>query len=180
MNTTYSFQELCLPVYEELVIYTTKKTKNQTLAQDIVQDVMMRAWKAWDNWEPAGEPYTYARAWLYHITNNAFKTSYTKNRTIRSVIESSQANDVQQSIHPEHEVISMEIGDEVQEALDRIRPEWAEVCRVVYIEGKSEEEASEELKIPRGSVRSRMARGRLALARILGPIAQQRFGLALN
>ena len=53
---SYNFEKLCLPCYSELVAYATKRTKNKTKAEDIVQESVTRALGAWDRWEPHGDP----------------------------------------------------------------------------------------------------------------------------
>lgn len=80
--------------------------------------------------------------------------------------------------HPYYRVDTL--GDEVREALDRIKPEWADVVKLVYIDGVEANEVAALLGLARGTVRSRMARGRLALARILSPYARQRFGFKVK
>jgi RNA polymerase sigma-70 factor (ECF subfamily) len=177
---SYSFEELCLPCYPELVAYATKRTQNKAAAEDIVQESVLRAFTAWDKWEPRGNPAVWARAWMFTIVSNLFSIYYKRNkRHTKAVTQESKAlidrlygNDVEE--HPYQRIQT--IGDEVRDALDRIKPEWAAVIRLVYIEGVQADEAARILNLAPGTVRSQMARGRLALARILAPYAKQRFG----
>lgn len=206
----YNFDELCLPCYDELVAFATKRTRNEQKARDLVQDAYVRAVRAWDRWEPDGDPAVYARAWMYRIVNGVFINDYQREKqyarltgnvvggyrpgakyqdgsnksvvfggqTLGRTAESVQvAGELHQDLECNHPYLQPDsIGDEVREALDRIRPEWAEVVRRIYIEGKGETVVMAELGLARGTVRSRMARGRMALARILGPVVKQRFG----
>lgn len=180
----YSFENLCVPCYKELVAFITKRTNCKAQAEDIVQEAMTRAFSAWSRWEPQGDPAVHARAWLYRIVSNTFALQYQRNKAFqrittvdgRSVHSELYQDEV--THHPYTEVDT--IGDEVREALDRIRPEWAAVVRLVYIEGIPAHDVAKILKIAPGTVRSRMARGRLALARILSPFARQRFGVSVK
>lgn len=185
MQNEYSFEDLCLPCYDELLAYATKRTKgNQQKALDVVQDSYVRAMKAWDRWIPQGDPVIWARAWMYKIVGNTFKLRYTREKKFRMICDAGTAtatqvaNELFQDLEPTHVYAKpmTSLGDEVREALDRIKPEQADVIRLIYVEGMMEQEAAAELGIPYGTARSRHARGRMALARILAPIAKQRFG----
>lgn len=204
-TNTHDFDVLCAPWRDELVVYVTKRTRDRHKAEDIVQDSLVRAMRGWDTWVPQGDPVIYARAWLYRIVSNTFKMAYTRERMVNNLtnyggnsawrdkdrdadrpgfkppgLTQSQAQiagELHQSlecVHPYMQVNSL--GDEVREALDRINQDYAEVVRRVYIDGTSETVVARELGLAPGTVRSRMARGRMALARILAPLARQRFG----
>lgn len=195
---SYDFEKLCLPCYPELIAYATKRTRNKASAEDIVQEAVARALSAWERWEPIGEPVKYARAHMFRIVSNVFATQYQRDKTFNRITGAVPVDDVQrgsgghpyataevgmvtaelhQSVTNEHPYLqSDELGDEVRDALERIRPEWADVVKLVYIEGTPAHEVAVILNLAPGTVRSRMARGRLALARILSPYARQRFG----
>jgi RNA polymerase sigma-70 factor (ECF subfamily) len=177
----YDFKKLCLPCYDELLAFAYKRTRNLAEAEDIVQDSMVRALKAWKRWEPqTGDAELQARAWMYRIVNGTFINQYHRVKNFNRIVDenSRQVSEAcYQDDHFSHPYLdSQELGDEVREALERITPEWADVVRLVYLEGHTAPEVAEILDLPPGTVRSRMARGRLALARILAPVARQRFG----
>lgn len=182
----YNFEELCLPCYPELLSYAQRRTKSRAKAEDIVQESVVRALQAWDRWEPMGEPVVWARAWMFRIVSNVFSMQYQREKTLTRITgEDGSSRAVAAELHQsdacEHPYNNVNtLGDEVREALERIHPEWAEIVRLVYIEGIHESEVAKMLSIPRGTVRSRMARGRLALARILSPYARQRWGYAVE
>ncbi len=187
---SYDFQELCIPCYPELLAYAAKRTKNRSKAEDIVQEAVLRALDAWERWEPQGEPTIWARAWMFRIVHNVFALQYQRDKTFARITGTSRdpekgpspevgmvAAELHQNVTSEHPYYQSDaIGDEVLEALGRIKPEWAEVVQLVYIDGVPANEVAQKLNLAQGTVRSRMARGRLALARILSPFAKQRFG----
>lgn len=199
----YSFEQLCLPCYPELVAYAQKRTRCKSTAEDIVQESVVRALNAWDRWTPTGDPEVYARAWMFRIVANTFATQFvrTKNHNLytgrtwqddndkgenhMARIHNTAAMQVIDALYQEPvtmhpALIFDEVSDEVQDALGRIHPEWAEVVRLVYMDGVPAQEAAKILGIAPGTVRSRMARGRLALARILSPLARARYGFTVK
>lgn len=200
----HDFNKLCLPCYDELVAFTKRRTMSLAKAEDVVQDSYVRAWNAWSRWVPQGDPVIWARAWMYRIVTNVFKMEYVRDKKYDSFVghwmrpqvdpdERDQsgirytdchlavtdqvASALHQGLDSTHPYYEMNgLGDEVREALERINQEWALVVQMVYIDCISETEVAKILDLPPGTVRSRMARGRLALARILSPYARQRFG----
>lgn len=192
----YDFNTLILPYYDELIAFTLKKTKNRQKAEDIVQTALLKALVAWDRWVPVGEPVIWARAWIYRIVTTTFIKVYNKEKTFARIVTpkvatsgpgvnihaSNQVGHVIEELYQNGAVTNHpyaapdSIGDEVREALSRIRPEWAQIIQMVYVDNIPAHEVADKLGLAHGTVRSRMARGRLALARILSPIAKQRFG----
>lgn len=176
----HSFEKLCLPHYQELIAFALKRTKNKAEAEDVVQAAVVCALRAWDRWEPQGDPVVQARAWMFRIVSGTFIKRYHHNKVFNRITDAC-AHEVHENLHQsetsEHPYFEVDtIGDEVHEALDRIKPEWSVIINLVYIEGVPASQVAKLLKIAPGTVRSRMARGRLALARILSPYAKQRFG----
>ena len=182
----YDFEKLCLPCYQELVAYATKRTRNKTQAEDIVQESYAKALSAWERWEPQGDVKTYARAWMFRIVSNLFALQYQRDKVFtRITSEPAECGMIAGELHQkpvtEHVYQHVDtLGDEVREAMERIKPEWADVVKLVYVEGVPAHDVAKILKIAPGTVRSRMARGRLALARILSPYARQRFGFKVK
>lgn len=73
----HSFVELCVPVRPELLKFALHLNKySQAQADDLVQDVFIRAMRSWATWSPESpgredvDPSIYARAWLFQIVAN--------------------------------------------------------------------------------------------------------------
>ena len=67
---------------------------------------------------------------------------------------------------------------DVQEALRTLPPEQRRVLVLHHMAGRSVEDVAEEVGVPIGTVKSRLSRGRAALAAALGPAYGQRVGAA--
>jgi RNA polymerase sigma-70 factor (ECF subfamily) len=63
------------------------------------------------------------------------------------------------------------VGDEraalVRDALDELDPRYREVLTLVYVEGLKVDQAAGLLRVPEGTVKTRLMRGRQALRRAL-------------
>lgn len=188
MSNARSFEELCLGNYKELVGFAFKLTRNQTAAEDIVHDSVVRALKAWDRWEPQGDnEEIQARAWMFQIIRNTFASYYQGVKRTTTALKASEDLALvafnADTVHTSGSqycvpvpAASDEISEDLQDALDRIKPDWAAVIKLTLIDGLTQEKAAEHLGISFGTVRSRTARALAALARILGPSAKQRWG----
>ncbi len=181
---SYNFDELCTPYYNELLIYATKLTKSKHKAQDVVQDAMVRALKAWKTWEPTPglSVEASARGWLYRIVTNLFKTEFSSSKNHARILGMdvdyqhglipTSLVQIKQELHqatvdnqPDHDYDRL-IND-VHWGLSKLKPDLADVVRMVYLEERTEQDVAKQLGIPCGTVRSRMARGRAAMARVL-------------
>lgn len=135
---------------------------NRDLADDLAQEAMMRAWAARDSFEPG----TNFRAWIFMILRNHFYTTIRKNSRMTSWDpEAAERLLVQEPAQPH--AIHM---TDVEKALQQLPAEQREMLLLVGAGGASYEEAAEIAGCALGTVKSRLARGRTALAAIInGP-----------
>jgi RNA polymerase sigma-70 factor (ECF subfamily) len=129
------------------------------LADDLAQDAMMRGWAARHSFTPG----TNFRAWMFMILRNQFYTTIRKNKRMTSwdpevaerVLVEAPAQ--QSAIH---------VAD-VAKALQLLPAEQREVLLLVGANGVSYEEAAEIIGCAIGTIKSRLARGRKALALLI-------------
>lgn len=135
---------------------------NRELADDLAQDAMMRAWGAQDSFTPG----TNFRAWIFMILRNQFYTTMRKNSRMTSW-DPEAAERLLVEAAPQQHHIHM---SDVEKALQKLSPEQREVLLIVGAGGASYEEAAEITGCAIGTVKSRLARGRVALAALInGP-----------
>lgn len=129
------------------------------LADDLVQDTLLKAWSNAEKFEPG----TSLRAWLFTILRNTFYSSLRKIR--REVQDSDGAHAATLSVKPAHDGrLAMQ---EFQRAFDKLSPEHREVLILVGASGFSCEEAAEMMGVAIGTVKSRASRARKRLAELL-------------
>lgn len=135
---------------------------NRDLADDLAQEAIVRAWAARKSFEPG----TNFRAWMFMILRNQFYTTLRKNSRIVDwdpqvaertlVAEASQEDRVN--------------VQDVAAALQKLPAEQREVLMLVGANGVSYEEAAVIMGCAVGTIKSRLARGRTALAALIsGP-----------
>ena len=135
-------------------------TRNAAIADDMVQDTVVKAWTNIDKFE-AG---TNLRAWLFTILRNTYYSDRRKSRRevadVDGVITDSIA---EKPAHDGH----MQMAD-FHRALDQLSDEQREALLLVGASGFSYEEAAEMCGVAVGTIKSRINRARKQLAELMG------------
>ena len=135
-------------------------TRDATLADDIVQDTIVKAWTNFDSYKPG----TKLRAWLFTILRNALYSHHRKySREIEDVDGEHAAR---LAVQPNHDTKLM-LNDVIR-AFDTLSVEQREAIWLIAASGFSYEEAAEMCGVSLGTIKSRMNRGRGALAAHFG------------
>ncbi len=161
MSDTFSDDLIAsLPVLRRFALSLCKRGD---LADDLVQITAERAFKSRESYDPA----TRLDAWLFRILRNAWIDMTRRQKT--------QGSQIDVVDNPElisidgRDVVESKISlNETEEALTNLPDDQRAVLLLVCVEGLSYAEAADTLDVPKGTVMSRLARGRVALAKQLG------------
>lgn len=138
-----------------------KVVRDEDLAQDILQESFIKIWKKADTYDASkAKLFT----WLFRITRN---TAIDKLRSVSNKSDKEVQIDVSDVYNLGVSGIRPEFMD-VQENLDKIEPKYKIVLEALFFEGMTQQEASEELDIPLGTVKSRLKIGLRELGKIYG------------
>lgn len=131
-------------------------------ADDLAQETLTKAWAARNSFQPG----TNLKAWLFMIARNQFYSE--KRRAWRNVAWDQDLADAR-LIAPANQGFQVDLTD-LRRALTKITPEQREALTLVGAGGLSYEEAAVVCGCAIGTVKSRVARARQALGRMLdGP-----------
>jgi RNA polymerase sigma-70 factor (ECF subfamily) len=110
------------------------------------------------------QPGTNLRAWLFTILHNQHVNDVRRRVRDGNDVELTEATQltVQSNAIP-----SLELRD-LEAAIGKLPPEQRQVILLVGLEGMAYEEVAKVLKIPIGTVRSRLSRGRDQLRLLMG------------
>src|SRR5438046_6298810 len=163
-----SFEREALVHLDVLYRVGLRLTGNPADADDLVQETMLKAYRAWDQYEKG----TNARAWLLTILRHAFINEY-RRRTrhpetvdVDTIEPYSVFGDVQDD-DPQGTVSDRIVDDEVLRAIDQLPEQFRETVVLSDVEGLSYEEIARILEVPVGTVKSRLFRARRLLQRKL-------------
>jgi RNA polymerase sigma-70 factor (ECF subfamily) len=132
-------------------------------ADDIVQIAVERALMRIDQFQVG----TKLEAWLFSIVRNAW-IDEARARTRRSKTFVAPEAGERVGTDGEAEMYAKLEANDVWAAMRELPDEQREAIALVCIEGLAYREAADALGVPIGTVTSRLARGREALAKILG------------
>lgn len=140
--------------------FAMKLCKNAADAEDLVQTTIVKALSNREKFQDDTKPFS----WLSRIMYNTFVAGY--NRKTR----------YETQYNPEPALMSAPcdstqetelFANEVAQAMKHISPQYKEILILVCAYELSYEEVSETLKIPLGTVRSRLSRAREKLMEVL-------------
>lgn len=133
--------------------------RNGTLADDLVQETVMKAWKSIGKFEVG----TNMRAWLFTILRNTYYTSYTKSR--REVADVDGVLSGKLAVKPEHDG-KLAYNDFLQ-AFEKLPDDQREALTLVGASGFAYHEAAEMCGVATGTMKSRVNRARQKLVELL-------------
>jgi len=173
------FQEEALPHLDAVYRFAIRLAAgNADLAEDVVQDTFVRAYKSWHTYTPG----TNCRSWLFTICRTTF-LQHRQRSARRGVAASDAFTDGQiddahgaEAIGPSppkrpDEELFGEIDPLVTRAIDALPDVFREAVVASDLHGFSYEEIGELLGVPIGTVRSRLHRGRRMLQEQLSEYA---------
>ncbi|WP_419212325.1 RNA polymerase sigma factor [Maribacter sp. X9] len=148
---------------DTLLGVANKVVRDPELAQDVVQESFVKIWKKADSYDPKkAKLFT----WLFRITRN---TAIDKLRSVNTKSDKEIQIDVSNVYNLGVDSIRPELMD-VREHLDKIEEKYQIVLEALFFQGMTQQEASEELDIPLGTIKSRLKIGLRELGKIYGPV----------
>lgn len=152
---------------DKLRKFALRLTKNAHNAEDLLQSTMLRALEKKEYFQNE----TNLFSWTSKIMFNLFVSGYRQKKRFETQYDPAPYID-QMSIGPSQEAHVDLIT--VNEGMKRLNHEHREILLLVCVKGMSYEEASDTLKIPVGTIRSRLSRARDHLQDILAPVPSYR------
>jgi RNA polymerase sigma-70 factor, ECF subfamily len=175
------FKADALPLLDSLYAGALRMTRNPADAEDLVQETMLRAYRAFDRFEEG----TNLKAWLFRILTNAYINVYRKRQREPQQISSEEVedfdlyrelklHDAQYDETPERVVLDSLVDSDILQAIEDLPEQFRLAVMLSDIEGFSYAEMAEIMDVPMGTVMSRLHRGRKALQKRLWDIARDR------
>jgi RNA polymerase sigma-70 factor, ECF subfamily len=157
-----TFEELALPLFEQLYNFARWLAKDASEAEDLVQETYAKALRAFSGFQLGAN----FRAWMFRILRNTFLTSRTG---LKSAPVSDDEVETIASDAPNPETVLLDRADRemVRRALTELPVPFREILLLCEVEEMSYEEIAQVLDIPIGTVMSRLYRARKALCALM-------------
>lgn len=163
------FEAVVLPHLDAAFNLARWLLRNRTDAEDVTQDVMLRAFRAFGAYR-AGN----ARAWLLQIVRNTCFTWLRQNRMAAEFVEFDETTMPQESENPETLAMAGSDREQLTRALESLPESFREILVLRELEGCSYKEIAEITSRPIGTVMSSLARARLQLRNSLSqPLSKE-------
>jgi len=174
------FKELIAPHLHSLYSTALRMTHNQNDAEDLVQDTLYKAFRAFDQYQRN----TNFRAWAFRILINTYITAY--RRAIRQpqkvsydeleefYLYNKLDKDFQLQEMAKEDFLETFFDDDVKEALENLPYQFRLVTLLCDVEGFSYNEIANIIDAPLGTVMSRLYRGRKLFQRQLWTYAKHK------
>lgn len=143
--------------------------------EDVAQEAFIKAYRALPNFRGESAFYT----WLYRIAINTAKNHLVAQgrrapTSTETEVEDAENFDDADGLRdvntPDAVMMSRQVGDAVNRAIDRLPEDLRTAIVLRELEGLSYEEIAESMNCPIGTVRSRIFRAREAIANELRPL----------
>ena len=164
--TKVPFEQLALPLLPSLLSHATWLTRNASEAEDLTQETLSKALRAFDSFAEG----TNFKAWIFRILHNTFLTSRTALAASRTTYLEDQP-ELEESLSagptPEQTLIQLNNAATVQVALAELPIPLREILLLSDVQELKYREIAIILDVPIGTVMSRISRARTALRSLL-------------
>ncbi len=162
--TTESIRNEMAALLPRLRRFAVSLTANRADADDLVQDTVERALRSLHQWQPG----TRLDSWMFRIAQNLW-IDQRRARRVREVIVDDPEEAASVAVDGVRAAESKLAFADMLRAFAELPEEQRVVTALVLVDGMSYREAADVLKVPIGTVTSRLARARTTLAaRVLG------------
>jgi RNA polymerase sigma-70 factor (ECF subfamily) len=120
----------------EILRYLTHRLRDPDLAEDLTQQVFLKAWQAVPRYQQRGVPF---KAWLYRMAHNQMIDYFRARRPTTDL----EGVDVPEAPVAEERLLRQELLDRLQEALERPSDDHREVLVLRFLMEKSTAEIGE-------------------------------------
>src|SRR5437763_11234841 len=161
-----AFENTVIPHLDAAFNYARWLTKSHAEAEDVVQDACVRAMRFFASLRDDD-----ARAWLFAIVRNTWYSRVSRRSSITEATTFDNAQDEKpdEALDPEEQLLQQQAVARVHAALARLPTDFREIIVLREIEGLSYKEIAVVVRVPIGTVMSRLARARERLLTMLKP-----------
>lgn len=178
---TRDFEDYCLPHQRALLAAAMRLTRQRDDAHDLVQETYMRALAAWPNLRH----HRNVKAWLFRILSNTFINNYRRSQRHGRLTRERPGETVSaiygdihaQTGNPEELLLHHALGDEVEAALEQLDPVYRTILEMADLQNLRYRDIANKLRVPMGTVMSRLYRARRKLEKTLESFAATTYGI---
>lgn len=165
------FARIALPLLPAVARVANALTRDAADADDLVQETYLRAFRHWGTFDQSSD----CKRWLSAICRNTYFAQHARQRWVTAVgddheLETFAAVNLHKLAREqgvEEMFARLDLAPAIQRAIEDLEPLYRDVVRLVDVQELRYEEAADALRVPVGTVRSRLYRARRQLQQAL-------------
>ncbi|MDQ4078537.1 MAG: sigma-70 family RNA polymerase sigma factor [Chloroflexota bacterium] len=161
---TEAFGTLYVRYLDPIYRYIYFRMGEQSEAEDITEQVFLKAWEALPGYEQRGHPFS---SWLYRIAGNMVVDYHRRAETVRLAEVADEVIMQEMPVNPAEQVIRREEMATLAKAIAQLPDEQQQTIILRFIEGLSHSEVADLLGKSEGACRALQYRALAALAQQL-------------
>jgi RNA polymerase sigma-70 factor (ECF subfamily) len=146
-----SFEETALPHFADVQRFALRLTRDMDESADLVQETYWRALRSWHTYRPESP----CNRWLFAICLNLFRRQWQRGQRIVRLVDDTDV--------AESPATTPDVAPAIQAAARQLSPILHSVFVLVDVQGASYTEAADALRVPIGTIRSRLHRARACM-----------------
>jgi RNA polymerase sigma-70 factor (ECF subfamily) len=156
-----AFERIYNLLVDDLYSYIRGQCRNETVAEDLVANVFLKAWRSAKGYRPSSHTF---RRWIFTIARNEVRDFWRASQRTLPMVEF----DISDERQPEPETDPVEVRRLVQQALATLTEEQRQVVVLRYFSNKSHEEIATILGKREGAVRAQLMRALRQMRKVMG------------
>lgn len=157
-----AFKTLYERFQRPLFAFLMRMVRDQAMANELLNDVMMDVWRSSANFEGRSS----AGTWIFGIAHNK-AISLLRRRREDQMPEDAAETIADDAATPDATAEQADLGRMMQRLLDRLSPEHRAVLQLTYYQDMSVQEIASTLDCPVNTVKTRMFYGRQKMRELL-------------
>ncbi len=158
-----AFAQLYESHFDKIFRYVVLKIRNQAEAEDMTQQVFIKAYESIGSYQSQGVPFT---AWLFRIAHNQM-VDYVRKQSKKQTVPLDESLQIQDDCDVEHEVETKIEMEKVALAANKLTEAQREVISLRFAGGLSITEAAKTMRKSEGAIKALQHSAILALRKTL-------------
>ena len=158
-----AFEQLVVAYRDQVFRLALRMCGNEADADEVAQEAFLSAWKALPNFRGDSQFST----WLYQLTTHAAIDLMRREKRQIAAEDITEVSAPDPGPSPQQQAERSETRQAVRDAMGQLSPEYRQIVVLRFLEDLSYEEIGAALKLPSGTVKSRLNRAKSQLKDIL-------------
>ena len=146
-NDQEAFNVLYWKYHSAIYYNVLKLTRDNVIAEDLVQEVFIALWKKRSTLDPEQD----ILGWLFVVSYNK-SISYLKQKLKESLVHASLQQPAEEKIDAGEELVNAQVTI-LEKAIEQLSPQKRKVFELCKLQSRTYEEAAEELKLSKHTVK---------------------------